>query len=105
MEGYAKTHLRFNVAIENSRGTITICTATEKYRAHYAFFYKNSFIFKRILNSINHQMSSISKYFFLLLAVFRVAVFLQLRLLSVKVWFYALSTHAMIKADRPQTIS
>ena len=40
MKGYAKTHLRFNVAIENSRGTITICTATEKYWTHYNFFKK-----------------------------------------------------------------
>lgn len=39
MEGYGKTHLRFNVAIENSRGAITICTATEKYRAHNDFFF------------------------------------------------------------------
>ncbi len=39
MEGYAKTHLRFNVAIENSRGAITICTAAEKYRAHNDFFF------------------------------------------------------------------
>ena len=45
------------------------------------------------------------KIFFLFVAVFPVTVFLQLRLLSVKVWFYAPSLHAMIKADRPQTIS
>ena len=29
------SHLRFNVAIENSRGAITICTATEEYWTHF----------------------------------------------------------------------
>ena len=46
MKGYAKTHLRFNVAIENSRGTITICTATEKYGAHYDFSTKTLLFLK-----------------------------------------------------------
>ena len=35
MHSFAKTHLCVNVAIENSCSAITICTTTEKYRAHF----------------------------------------------------------------------